>query len=146
MPLLRRLQRFVPGCLYVSNVCLLGWCTTRTHFLHCHHHLNHVHVGDNFDNLRWSHRGGQRHDITTFNVGIAQHIRQLDRIHGDNFFRSGKVNAITRDKMVDQVKLADGFTIQFSDRAIDYFDGWFGIIRAFHRNEAFFDPLLNKTV
>ena len=141
----------VGGNLYrvifdVGDVRLLGWGAAGAHFLHRHHHLNDVHMRNHFDNFCRRHRGGQRDDFAAFNVRIAQHVGQLNRIHRHHFFGAIQVNAVAGDKVVDQVKIAHRFPVQLGHRAVNDFYRRFRIVRAFHRDKAFFDPLLNEAV
>lgn len=61
-------------------------------------------------------------DIATFDIWIAQHIGKFYRIHRDDFFGAREIDAVAGDKVVDQVKLAGGFSIQFGNDAVNNFD------------------------
>lgn len=99
-----------------------------------------------FHDFRRGHRGSERHDVAAFNVRVAEHVGELNRIHGHHFFGPGEINAVARDKVVNQVELLNRFTVEFGHRAVDDADRRFGIVRAFHRDKALFNPLLNETI
>ena len=141
----------VGGNLYrvifdVGDVGLLGRGAASAHFLHRHHHLDHVHMRNHFDDFRRRHRGGQRDDFAAFDVRIAQHIGQLDRIHRHHFFSAVQIDAVAGDEVVDQVKFAYRFPVQLGYRAVNDFNRRFRVVRAFHCDKAFFDPLFNEAV
>lgn len=99
-----------------------------------------------FHDFRRGHRGSERHDVAAFNVRVAEHVGELNRIHGHHFFGPGEINAVARDKVVNQVELLNRFTVEFGHRAVDDADRRFGIVRTFHRDKALFNPLLNETI
>ncbi|CRI80500.1 Uncharacterised protein [Salmonella enterica subsp. enterica serovar Typhi] len=132
--------------LDVGDVRLLRRRAACAHFLHRHHHLNHVHMRNHFNNFRRGHGGGQRNDFAALDVRIAEHVSQLDRIHRHHFFGAVQVDAVAGDKVVDQVEFANRFSVQLGHRAVNDFNRRFWIVRAFHRDKAFFDPLLNEAV
>lgn len=78
-----------------------------------------------FDDFRRGHRGGERHDVAAFNVRVAEHIGELDRIHGHHFFGTCQINTVARDKVVNQVELLNRFAVEFGHRAVDDADRGF---------------------
>lgn len=82
-----------------------------------------------FDDFRRGHRGGERDDVAAFNVRIAEHVGELDRIHRHDLFGPGEINAVACDKVVNQVELGNRFAVEFGHCAIDNANRGFGIVR-----------------